>query len=80
MSWDLIEANWKQVVGRVRQRWDKLTDDDLSTVEGRREKLAARIQERYGIASHEADGEIEEWMREPGVLDDWNDRRAILDM
>jgi len=80
MSWDLIEANWKQAVGRVRRRWDKLTDDDLSAVGGRREELSARIQHRYGIASPDADGEIEDWMREPGVLDDWNDRRAILDM
>ena len=80
MSWDFIEANWKQAVERVKARWGKLTDDDLSAVEGRREELAARIQERYGIAQDAAYGEIEDWMREPGALDDWNDRRAILDM
>ena len=38
------------------------------------------IQQRYEIEKGTADGEIEDWMREPGVLDDWNDRRPILDM
>jgi uncharacterized protein YjbJ (UPF0337 family) len=80
MSWDLIEANWKQAVERVKRRWDRLTDEDLTAVEGRREQLAARIEERYGIARHQAHSEIEEWMKDPGVLDDWNDCRAPLDM
>jgi uncharacterized protein YjbJ (UPF0337 family) len=80
MSWNLVEANWKQFAGRVKTRWGLLTDDDLLTVAGKREALEGRLQERYGLASHQAHGEIEEWMKEPGVLDDWNDRRAILDM
>jgi uncharacterized protein YjbJ (UPF0337 family) len=80
MNWDRIEGGWKQFKGVVKERWGKLTDDDLSVIEGRRDNLAGRIQERYGIARDEADREIDEWLKEPGVLDDWNDRRAILDM
>jgi uncharacterized protein YjbJ (UPF0337 family) len=80
MTWDRIEGNWKEFKGRVKEHWGDLSDDDLAVVEGRREELAGRIQRRYGIAREEADRQIEDWLREPGVLDDWNDRRAILDM
>ena len=80
MTWDRIEGNWKEFKGRVKEHWGDLSDDDLAVVEGRREELAGRIERRYGIAREEADRQIEDWLREPGVLDDWNDRRAILDM
>ena len=80
MNWDRIEGNWKQLAGSVKTKWGKLTDDDLAVVEGQRDKLAGKIQERYGIAREVAHREIEDWMREPGVLDDWNDNRPILDM
>jgi uncharacterized protein YjbJ (UPF0337 family) len=80
MSWDRIEGDWKAYSSRVRTRWDKLTDDDLAGVAGRKEELAARIQARYGIEREAAHRQIDSWLRDPGVLDDWNDTRPILDM
>lgn len=80
MKWDRVEGDWKQFQGKAQKRWDKLTQEDLAVVEGRREHLAGRIRDRYGIAQEEADRQIDDWMKEPGVLDDWNDRRPILDM
>ena len=80
MNWDRIEGNWKQIAGNVKERWGELTDDDLQKVAGKREQLVGRLQERYGIAREDADRQIEDWMREPGVLDDWNNKRPILDM
>lgn len=80
MSWDRVQSNWKEHSPNIRKRWDKLSDDDLSASAGDRDLLAARIQERYAIERDKADGQIDEWMKEPGALDDWNDRRAILDM
>jgi uncharacterized protein YjbJ (UPF0337 family) len=80
MSWDVIEGNWKQFRSRIKEKWGDLSDDDLDAIDGRREELARRIQQRYAIEKDRAHSEIEDWMREPGVLDDWNDRRAILDM
>ena len=53
MNWDRIQGNWKQVAGKAKAQWGKLTDDDLDVVAGRREQLAGRIQERYGIAKDE---------------------------
>jgi uncharacterized protein YjbJ (UPF0337 family) len=71
MNWDRIEGNWKQLTGKVRQQWGKLTDDDLDMIDGRREQLAGRIQEVYGISKDEADQQIE---RFSGSLDaDTND-------
>ena len=55
MNWDRIEGNWKQVTGKVRVQWGKLTDDDIDVIAGRREQLAGKIQERYGIAKDEAE-------------------------
>ena len=66
MNWDRIEGNWKQMSGKVRQQWGKLTDDDLDMINGRREQLAGRIQEVYGISRDEADKQIE---RFSGTLD-----------
>ena len=62
MNWDRIEGNWKQFSGTVREKWGKLTDDDLDVIAGKRQKLAGRIQERYGIAKDEAEREIDEWL------------------
>ncbi len=61
MNWDRIEGNWKQVVGKAKAHWGKLTDDDLDVVAGRREQLAGKIQERYGIAKDEVDKQIADW-------------------
>jgi uncharacterized protein YjbJ (UPF0337 family) len=80
MDWDRVEGNWTQFRAKVQKQWSKLTEEDLEEAAGRREELAARIQKRYGLEKAAANREIEDWMKEPGVLDDWNDRRPILDM
>lgn len=63
MNWDQIEGNWKKMTGRARQKWSKLTDDDLERVQGNREELEGRIQERYGTTREEATREVDEWRR-----------------
>ena len=54
MNWDQIEGKWKQMKGVAKQKWAKLTDDDLELIAGNREQFAGRLQERYGIAKDEA--------------------------
>lgn len=61
MDWDRIEGNWKQFTGKAKQKWGKLTDDDLDVVAGNREELEGRIQERYGKSKDEARREIDQW-------------------
>jgi len=62
MNWDRIEGGWKQFKGKAREQWGRLTDDDVKVIEGRRDKLVGKIQERYGIERDEAEREIEEWL------------------
>jgi uncharacterized protein YjbJ (UPF0337 family) len=55
MNWDQVAGNWKQVKGKAREQWGKLTNDDLDIIEGRREQLVGVLQERYGWARNEAE-------------------------
>ena len=55
MNWDQLQGKWKQSKGLVREKWGKLTDDDLDVIAGKRDQLIGRIQERYGIAREEAE-------------------------
>ncbi|MFZ1415097.1 MAG: CsbD family protein [Defluviicoccus sp.] len=61
MNWDRVEGKWKQMVGEVRLRWGKLTDDDIEQIQGNRDKLVGRVQERYGIEKDEAERQINDW-------------------
>ena len=63
MDWDRLEGDWKQLRGKVKERWGKLTDDDLAVIKGRRAQLEGKIQERYGYAKSQARREIEDWYR-----------------
>ena len=45
MDWNRVEGNWKQVAGKVKEKWGKLTDDDLTAINGRRDQLEGKIQE-----------------------------------
>jgi uncharacterized protein YjbJ (UPF0337 family) len=74
MNWDRIEGNWKQFQGKAKEQWGKLTDDDLSVIGGKRDQLAGRIQERYGIAKDEAERQIDEWTRRDDAY--WTGRRV----
>ncbi|MDM7944354.1 MAG: CsbD family protein [Hydrogenophaga sp.] len=69
MNWDTIQGNWKQVTGRAKQQWGKLTDDDLTQVAGHRDQLAGKIQERYGIAKDAAEEQLKAW--EKSADDSW---------
>ena len=63
MNWDRIEGSWKQMRGKAREKWGKLTDNDLQQVAGKRDQLVGKIQERYGMARDEAQKQAEEWAR-----------------
>jgi uncharacterized protein YjbJ (UPF0337 family) len=60
-TWDRIMGKWHQVKGDARARWGKLTDDDLLQIAGQREKLAGKLQERYGLGKEEVNRQIDEW-------------------
>ena len=69
MNKDEIGGNWKQLKGKAKEKWGKLTDDDMTVIEGKRDQLVGKIQERYGYAKDQAEKEVSDWERK-------NDRRG----
>ena len=63
MNWDRIEGNWKQFKGNVKEQWGKLTDDQLDVIGGKRDNLAGKIQETYGITKDEAEQQLSDWQK-----------------
>lgn len=61
MNKDIIEGQWTTLKGEVRERWGKLTDDDLDQIAGKRDQLLGTLQKRYGYARDEAERELKEW-------------------
>ncbi|BBO83186.1 CsbD family protein [Desulfosarcina ovata subsp. sediminis] len=61
MNWDQIKGNWKQAKGVVRERWGKLTDDDVDVIAGKRDILLGKIQEKHGVEREEAEKELKAW-------------------
>jgi uncharacterized protein YjbJ (UPF0337 family) len=72
MNQDRIRGQWKQVKGRIKEQWGRLTDDDLDVIAGKREQLLGRNQQRHGVAKDEAQRQVQDFeRRNPDVsLDD----------
>jgi uncharacterized protein YjbJ (UPF0337 family) len=64
MNWDQIEGSWREMKGRAKQRWGKLTDDDLDVIAGKRDELIGKLQKRLGMQRDQAEREAEIWKRE----------------
>ncbi|MGE5537088.1 MAG: CsbD family protein [Gemmatimonas sp.] len=63
MNRDQIAGNWKRLKATAQTRWGQLTDDDLATIDGSRDRLIGRLEERYGIGREEASRQADEWER-----------------
>jgi uncharacterized protein YjbJ (UPF0337 family) len=61
MNWDQIQGKWKQSTGAVKEKWGKLTDDDLTVIAGKKDQLVGKIQERYGIAKDAAEKQVDDF-------------------
>jgi uncharacterized protein YjbJ (UPF0337 family) len=61
MDWNRVEGNWKQFKGNVKEKWGKLTDDDINVIEGKRDQLEGKIQQRYGYAKDQARKDVDDW-------------------
>lgn len=64
MNWDQVEGNWTQLKGKAKEKWGRLTDDDLDVMAGRRDQVIGRLQEHYGMAKEEAEKEADRWVEE----------------
>jgi uncharacterized protein YjbJ (UPF0337 family) len=63
MNWDQIKGDWKQVQGKVKAQWGKLTDDDLQVIDGKRDELAGKLQKHYGTAKEKVEIEMDEFIK-----------------
>jgi uncharacterized protein YjbJ (UPF0337 family) len=63
MNWDQISGSWKQVSGKFKEKWGKLTDDDLTTLAGKRDQIAGKLQQHYGYAKAQAEKELDEFAK-----------------
>ena len=61
MDWDRIERNWHHFKGNARRHWVKLSDKQLDAIGGKRERLAGKIQEVYGISTETAEKQLAAW-------------------
>ena len=66
MDWDQIQRNWKQAKHTIKRKWVKLTDEDLSVVNGQRDRLEDRINKRYGFTADHVRKEVDDWLRWQG--------------
>jgi uncharacterized protein YjbJ (UPF0337 family) len=69
MNRDVLEGQWKQLKGRVKQQWGRLTDDELDQMSGSYDELAGVIQERYGYSRDEAVNELDMWLNNLDTTD-----------
>jgi len=63
MNVDVIQGKWRQIRGKVRERWGKITDDDLDRIEGRADQLVGLLQEKYGYARERAQKEVDAFLK-----------------
>jgi len=63
---DVLTGNWKQIRGKVKQTWGKLTDNDLTRIEGSFDELAGLVQERYGYTREKAEKEVTDFIEKMG--------------
>jgi uncharacterized protein YjbJ (UPF0337 family) len=63
MNWDQVRGNWTEIVGVVKEKWGKLTDDDLLRVAGKRDQLSGVLQQRYGFVKEQAERELDDFIR-----------------
>jgi len=61
MNWDQVKGDWKRMTGKVKEKWGKLTDDDLTAAEGRRDQILGLLQNRYGLAKEKAEEELDKF-------------------
>jgi uncharacterized protein YjbJ (UPF0337 family) len=69
MNRDVLEGQWKQLKGKVKQQWGRLTDDDLDVINGHYDELAGLIQERYGYSRDEAVNELDMFLNNSNTRD-----------
>ena len=78
MDWDRISGDWEAWKDRIQERWGRLTEDHLDLIAGRRDQLARRIEQVYGISRDEVERQLRNWERNLG-FDEFDEADLVLD-
>ena len=62
MNDDILQGKWAQLKGKIKEQWGKLTDDEIDQLDGRKDQLVCKVQERYGIARDQAARDVDNWL------------------
>lgn len=62
MNWDQIEDDWEQFKDRVKKKWERISHEELDIIEGKKDRLAGKLQEKYGIEKEEAEKQLHEFL------------------
>jgi len=71
MNEDILKGQWKQIRGQIKEWWGVLTDDDLDKINGQRDKLIGKLQEKYGFTKEQATRELDDHLaqlRQPTAM------------
>ena len=63
MDWSQVEAKWERFSGFAKKQWQKLTDNDLIAIRGKRDSLIQTLTDRYGMTELEAARCADQWLR-----------------
>lgn len=66
MNWDQLKGTWSQLKGKAKEKWGRLTDNDLEVIRGKRDQLLGKLRELYGIAKAEAERQVTQFERSAG--------------
>ncbi|MCT4579153.1 MULTISPECIES: CsbD family protein [Donghicola] len=64
MNWDIVEGKWDQFKGSAKEKWGDMTDDDVTEMEGKRDKVVGKLQEKYGWTKEKAEQEADAFLSE----------------
>lgn len=62
MNNDIFEGKWKQLKGRIQEKWGELTDDEIDQIEGKQDVLVGKLQEKYGYTRQEAERRVNDFL------------------
>lgn len=64
MNRDEFEGNWRQLKGKIKEKWGKFTDDDITRMNGKYDQFLGSLQKRYGYSKEKAEQEFKNWKYE----------------
>lgn len=63
MNKDQIEGEWKKLKGKIKEKWGKFTDDDLTQMSGKKDQILGKLQSKYGYTKEQAQKEYDDFLQ-----------------